>query len=50
MDVDMILLYGGAALAVLSLLTFLLLLLRYRVACRKLDKQLDEEYGAPIGH
>lgn len=49
MSVDLILLYGGASLALFSFICLIFFLCRYHLAARKLRKKLDEEYGAPIG-
>lgn len=49
MNLDVILLYAGAGLAVFSLLMLIVVLCRCHIAAAKLDKQLDAEYGARIG-
>lgn len=49
MNLDTILLYAGAGIALLALLALIFSLCRYHLAAGKLNRQLDSEYGPKLG-
>lgn len=49
MQINYVLLYGGATVAAVSVFGLMFFLLKYQFAAKKLRKQLDQEYGAPLG-
>lgn len=50
LSTDQVLLYGGALLALAALLWLVGCLVHFHAADRRLNRQLDAEYGKPKQH